>query len=594
MERSFSSRRHGTVHPRFPWPSAIWRTLTGNSPALFDAIHIGTHRRSTTPWPARAGLLLAAVLVFGLTACSRQQEHLPPPAPVPPQNGGTFRLAQASPRSLDPAQLQSVYESTVVNQIFDGLVTFDENLNTVPSLAESWTISRDGTVYTFQLKKGAHFHDGSDVTARDFVYSITRAFRLPREQTQLAREYLSHIDGTDLFAQGKADSIRGLKILSPWEVQITLKRPFASFLAVLAMDCSRVVPQDYVEAVGTEVFGRHPVGAGPFVLRKWIQDDEIILTAFDNYHQERAHLDSLIFETPSKGRRDYATDTFLRGQLDLLEVQPGQVEELRQRTGVRLTSRQELSLTFLALNLKREPFNDRRVRQAFALAVNRGELFGPNDPARMLPCGILPPGMPGYTRDSKLLPYDPIQATALLAEAGYPDGEGLPTIHLVTSDESAQGTVFYAKLATQLSKVGFKVVNEHLGWLDFFSRLEQGDGNCFTLNWVADIPDPDSFLYPLFQSRGATNYMHYASSNVDEMLSAGRRARSSLDRLQIYREAERLIIEDAPIVPLFHTVIVLATRPEVQGLDLTPMGMGSLSFEKVWFQPVQLAQGVRP
>ncbi len=538
--------------------------------------------------------LWAVLGLFLGTGCGPSQQHAAPPPAPPPQDGGTFRLAQASPRNLDPARLESVYESTVVNQIFDGLVSFDENLNTVPCLAESWTISRDGTVYTFQLKKGAHFHDGSDVTARDFVYSITRAFRLPREQTQLAREYLSHIDGTNLFAQGKADSIRGLAVISPYEVQITLKRPFASFLAVLAMDCSRVVPQDYVEAVGTEVFGRRPVGAGPFVLRKWVQDEEIVLTAFDDYHQGAAHLDSLIFETPSTGRRDYATDAFLRGQLDLLEVQPGQVDEMRSRSGVELTSRQELSLTFLALNIQRKPFDDRRVRQAFALAVNRDELFGSDDPSRMIPCGILPPGMPGYTRNSKLLPYDPMQATALLAEAGYPDGKGLPVIRLVISDESAQGTVFYAKLAAQLNRVGFHVVNEHLGWLDFFSKLEKGEGNCFTLNWVADIPDPDSFLYPLFQSHGATNYMHYSSTNVDEMLSAGRRARSSLDRLQIYREAERLIIEDAPVVPLFHTVVALATRPEVRGLDLTPMGMGSISFEKVWFEPVQLAQGEQP
>jgi peptide/nickel transport system substrate-binding protein/oligopeptide transport system substrate-binding protein len=170
----------------------------------------------------------------------------------------------------------------------------------------------------------------------------------------------------------------------------------------------------------------------------------------------------------------------------------------------------------------------------------------------------------------------------------------LPEIRLVTSDQSAQATVFYAKLASQLAEVGFKVRNEHLSWLDFFARLEAGDGHCFTLNWVADIPDPDSFLYPLFHSHGATNYVHYANPGVDEMLAAGRRARSSLDRLAIYREAEQLIIEDAPMVPLFHTVMVLATRPEVRGLDLTPMGIGNIAFERVWFERLQVARGGRP
>ncbi len=362
---------------------------------------------------------------------------------------------------------------------------------------------------------------------------------------------------------------------------------------VLAMDCTRVVPKHYVESVGTEEFGRHPIGAGAFVLKKWVQDEEIVLTAFDDYHLGRAHLDSLVFETPKNDRRDYATNAFLRYQLDLLEVQPGQVEDLRRQTGINLTSRQELSLTFLALNLEEKPFDDRRVRRAFAMAVSRKDLFGPNDSSRMTPYGILPPGMPGYTRISKLLPHDRHRASELLMEAGYPDGKGLPPIHLVTADQSAQATVFYAKLAAQLAEVGFQVSNEQLSWLDFFSRLKAGEGDCFTLNWVADIPDPDSFLYPLFHSRGATNYVHYKNPSVDELLDAGRRARSSLDRLQVYREAEQMIVEDAPMVPLFHTLTILASRDQVQGLDLTPMGIGNLNFRKIWFEPIQVAQGVR-
>jgi peptide/nickel transport system substrate-binding protein/oligopeptide transport system substrate-binding protein len=545
-------------------------------------------------------MILAVALLVGLLlgGCARPEE----PAPAEPVDaavetghyGGTFRMAQASPRNLDPVRLQSVYESTVVNQIYDGLVSFDANLNTVPCLAESWTISRDGTVYTFHLKPGVLFHNGSELTTEDFIYSITRAFRLPSEEGSLARAYLSHIAGTDDFLEGNADWISGLEALSSHDVRITLERPFASFLAVLAMDCSRVVPKDYVEAVGDAEFGRRPVGAGPFVLKEWRQGERIVLTAFEDYHLGRAWLDSLVFETPADNRRDYASNAFLRGRLSVLEVQPGQVAELRQRSGIQIASRQELSLTFLALNVDREPFDDPRVRKAFALALDRGALFGGNDPARTVPSGILPPGMPGYTREEKLFPCDPERARALLAEAGYPGGEGLPPIVMVTSDQSAQATVFNSKLATQMAVVGFQVHSEPLGWLDFFARLEASDGHCFTLNWVADIPDPDSFLYPLFHSRGATNYMRYSNGHVDDLLAAGRRARSALDRLQIYREAEKLIIEDAPMVPLYHTVMVVAARPEVRGLDMTPMGMGNIALEQVWLAPIRVADGGRP
>lgn len=560
---------------------------------MFDPLHRFLTRTRGLRRGAIAGLALLA-LGMALAACSSPETSEEPQPTHVAQSGGTFHFAQASPRTLDPARLESVYESTVVNQIFDGLVAFDANLNTVPALAESWTISRDGTEYTFRIQRGVLFHNQTELTADDVAYSLTRIYRLPTEQTDLAREYLSHIEGTREFADGKSESISGIELISPYELKITLRHPFASFLAVLAMDCARVVPREYIERVGDEVFARAPVGTGPFVLREWEQDRSIVLTAFEDYHFGRAHLDSLIFETPKESRRDYATDAFLRGRLDMLEVIPGQVSELKRRAGVVLTSRQELSLTFLALNFERPPFDNPYVRRALAQAVDRHALFADNDPARKVPFGILPPGMPGYTRESRLLPYDPEYAKQLLASGGYPNGEGLPTISLVTSDQSAQATVFYAKLAAQLAEVGFRVHNEHLSWLDFYERLKSGDGNCFTLNWVADIPDPDSFLYPLFHSHGATNYVHYANPSVDEMLAGGRRARSSLDRLDIYREAEQLIIEDAPMVPLFHTVIVLATRPEVRGLDLTPMGMGNIAFENVWFERLQVASGERP
>jgi len=498
-------------------------------------------------------------------------------------------MAQDAPGSLDPALLDDVYEATVVNQMFEGLLRFDAYLNVIPCIADSWEISADGRIYTFHLKPGVLFHDGSEVKADDVAYTFSRVFRLPEEETVVAREALSHIAGTGDYAAGRTETISGIQVLGHYDIRIELENPCASFLAILASDPAHIVPRHVVENAGDEAFGLSPVGSGPFRLAQR-SADRIILVVHDGYHLEPARLDSLVFDFPADNARDFAADAFLRGELSAAIIPHGRLPEFQAHRGIQIITRQELSLTFIGLNESKPPFDDRRVRQAFAHALDREEILRRDRDTRIPTNGILPPGMPGYTPESKLLGYDPERARALLAEAGYPEGRGLPPIVFTTANQTEDARQLMEEVRNQMRRVGIQIEPESLSWLEFSSRLTSQDLQCFTVTWVADIPDPSSFLYPLGHGQGSANFASYHNAAVDSLLSLGQSTRTALERMQVFREAERHMLRDAPIVPLFHPLSALALQREVNGITLTPMGIGNLPLKNVWMESARLAK----
>jgi oligopeptide transport system substrate-binding protein len=525
--------------------------------------------------------LVTGVALVLLTGCQDKEIEASSATPTDPPRGGTFKMIQDSPGSLDPACLDDVYEATISNQIFDGILTFDNNLNSIPGIAESWEISPDGLVYTFQLRDDVLFHDGTPVTAEDVVYSFTRIYDLPASESQMARDYLGHIAGSDAYANRQAKQVAGLEVLDPHTVRITLKEPFGSFLAVLAADPAHIVPKHYVERVGATEFARKPIGSGPFQLAEWIDDQRIVMTAFEGSRLRVARLDSLIFEFAPEGARDHAADSFLRGELSAVVIPDGRLTEFLARKESNVLTRQELSLSFIGFNSKVEPFDDKRVRQAFSMAIDRTTLLEDSG-ARVAPNGILPPGMPGYTPDSKVLPFDLVRARTLLEEAGYPDGKGLPPIKLTIATGTIETLHSMQRIADQVAVVGFKVEIERLAWLEFSRMLTSKSLQCFNVTWVADIPDPDSFLHPIGSSQGSANFTNYANASVDKLLARGRSSRNALERMELYREAELVLLAEAPIVPLFHPLSAVAVRCGVHGVAVTAMGIGNLAMEDVW------------
>ena len=498
-------------------------------------------------------------------------------------------MAQDAPDRLDPACVDDVYEATLVNQIFDGLLAFDIHLNTIPCIASSWVISPDGLTYTFRLRDNARFHDGKPVTSADVVYSLSRVFDLPEEQAGLARQYLCHIRGSADYAARRTKTISGLEAPSPTAVRITLDHAYAPFLAVLASEMTRIVPKHYVEQVGDEEFARNPIGSGPFKLAQRDRS-RIILIAARGQPNAHAHVDSLVFVIPNEDWRDYAPREFLAGRLDAALVPEGRLSEFRGHADSRVLTRHELSLSFLGLNPTMKPFDDIRVRRAFAHAIDRDAILARDRTARIPPNGILPPGMPGYTPESKLIPYDPEAAARLLQQAGYPNGEGLPPVRFTFAMRSESGRVLVQQIREQVERVGFRFVLEELSWAEFSARLDSKRVQCLNVTWVADIPDPDSFLYPMCASDGSANFHHYSNSDVDSLLVLGRARRSSQERLAIYRKAERQTLLDATIIPLYHPLTAMAVASNVRGFTISPMGVGSLAMETVWLADAPRAE----
>jgi ABC-type transport system substrate-binding protein len=243
-----------------------------------------------------------------------------------------------------------------------------------------------------------------------------------------------------------------------------------------------------------------------------------------------------------------------------------------------------MSCSFIGLNVTQGSLRDVRVRQAIAHAVDVSRIAALDKLGREPAGGVLPPGMFGYSPMRKGLTYDPEQSLRLLAEAGFPGGEGLETLRMWQADRGELGRLADELLREDLAAVGIRVEFVYAEWEEFDRRLTDLELPVFGLTWVADLPDPDSFLATLFEGESSSNLFAYESAQVDSMLAIGGRMDGAPARAELYRQVERRILEDVPVVPLFFLANNFAVRTEVQGLFITPFGIGNLALEHVWLK----------
>jgi ABC-type transport system substrate-binding protein len=490
-------------------------------------------------------------------------------------------MIQEAPGSLDPPDSASVYESLPLNQIFDTLVTLDPSLNLVPALAESWTISKDNLTYTFQLRTGVHFHDGTPLTVDDVIFTFERVLRPGGDFPSLAHSYLMVIDGAPEFAERTRDEITGLESLDAGRLRIRLTHPYTSFLEVLAMDGLSVVPQKALESMGDEEFGRAPVGTGPFRLAYW-DADRLRLVRNKEYFGEPPLLEAVEITFLGQDEDDFGAKRFFDRQLDMFEPATEFVPMLEADEQVNLYRYQELSLSFLGLNRRQPPLDKQWLRQAIAHAIDRERLVADNPSVRREAVGILPPGIWGYSPEVKALEYSPDRARRLLADAGHAGGEGLPPIRLYSPSMGKAVQRVIEQMRKDLKAVGLELEVVEVTWVELGEALDDGTVPAFLLAWIADLTDPDSFLRSMFESGGSGNYFAHENAATDELLQRGVQELNPVERARIYRELERQILTDAPLVPLYHTLGMVAMRSSVQGLKPGPMGLSRLELEKVW------------
>jgi ABC-type transport system substrate-binding protein len=527
---------------------------------------------------------MIAAAAAAATGCSESPAQWRPKDAGPSaRSGGVLRLFSEAPASLDPSDVASVYDSLPVNQIFDGLVTINPSLNVVPALAETWTISRDGLVYTFQLRSGVRFHDGSPLTAEDVVFTFRHALDPRRERPSSVGPYLASLRGAADFAAGRRADLPGVQAIDDRTVRIELDQPRPTFLEVLAVDFLRVIPRAAFSRMGAARFRREPIGTGPFRFKAW-NERRVELEANPDHFNGPPKLSEVTITFPAEGERDLGAARFERGEIDAFEPNAEILEKLARRNDVAVFRFHELNLSFLGLGTGHPPFDDPLVRQAVAHAIDREGIAALSPTARRPAQGILPPGLPAYSPQPKALPYDPARARALLAQAGHPGGRGLPRVRIYTSVGTARSRETDRRIAGNLETVGFSVEIVEVGWAEMSRRTEDHDAQAFLLGWVADIPDPDAFLATLFEPETSSNYFSFRDDAVATMLRSGARETHPVSRARVYRDVERRILELAPVVPLYHTVGALACRRGAHGLEPGPLGLASLDLENVWIE----------
>ena len=499
---------------------------------------------------------------------------------MPAVAGGTFRYPLFwVPSSLDPVKDELISTYHIVQQVYDGLVAFDSNLRVVPGLAESWTVSRDGKHYAFTLRKGVRFHNGEEFSARDVVASLSRLYH-PESKTS-SREFLYRIEGAAEFKDGKAESISGIRVLSDTQVAIDLTEPYAPFLSALAMPIMKIVPEKMASDVG-EPMGKHPVGTGPFLFHSW-ENDEITLKANRDYFGGAPQLDEIRFRFYPGEKKDNAFPDFLEGKLDGCTLPAtADIDELRSQ-GYQVLIRPRLSLMFYGMNIQAPPLDDPQLRKALSLVFDRERFAEEVLNSRHLPAHqILPPGMPGYSPDNAVAVYDPAKAALHLENSRYPQGRGLPELVIASVSHSEVAKRELEIFRQDLAKLGIRLKPLFVeSWEVFKKGIEEGQYSMYRYALHADIPDPEDFLPDLVGTDMSHNFTGYGSMEVDSILKKARTQIDPVKRMSLYREAERRVLEDPPLIPVIFLSTQVVFQPNVRNIDLPATGTPYLPLAKV-------------
>ncbi|MFC1735322.1 ABC transporter substrate-binding protein [Candidatus Hydrogenedentota bacterium] len=494
---------------------------------------------------------------------------------------------KTDPPSIDPAHGTDTSSAFLQECIFDGLVQLDPvTLEVVPAVAKSWEIFDGGRGYTFHLRKGVKFHNGREVTSEDFRYSFER---LVNRKTRAERAWVvSMLSGSADFASGKSLNISGIETPDPYTVILKIDEPSAIFLPQLTMANAGAVPKEEAEKWGEE-FTAHPMGCGPFKFVSWRSDIDVVLEAFGDYYDGKPAIPKVEFRILPDDSVAYSE--YKTGGLDLLNPLPnGRLRDIQAELPGEVDLVPTLGTYFLSFNLEHEPFKgNKKLRQAFNYAINKKAICEVLEEGRCVPAtGVLPPGMPGHNPELVGYPYDLEKAKSLLAEAGYPGGEGLPEITLWYNTSQGHQAIC-VNIQAELKKIGVRIKLKNIEWAAYLKAVEAGEPSFFRLAWIADIPDPDNFLYTKFHSRmiaeeGNDNDSRYRNPEFDALIDKARALTDFDERVKLYQQAEKLIVEDAPWVFVYFYGEAILLKPRVKGFVHSPQGYFATPLHKMWIE----------
>jgi len=484
----------------------------------------------------RRGLMAAAGATLTLGALT-----LPAAAQTPP---GVLIVGQiAEPKSLDPAAVTAVNDFRILVNVYEGLTRYKPGtLEVEPGLAESWTISEDGTEYTFTLREGVKFHDGSDFNAEAVKFNFDRMLDENHPYHDTGPFPLSFFFG----------AVEETTVVDDRTVRFKLNAPYAPFLSNLAYPTGLIASPAAIEAHGKD-FGRNPVGTGAFKFAEWKSNERVVVERNDDYWGEKAGTEAVVFRPITDANTRVAE--MLAGGIDMMvEVPPTSLSQF-DGNGFEVAQQAGPHVWFLILNAKEGPFADQRVRQAANYAINKQAIV--NDVLEgtaEVAAGPTPPAFAwAYNESLDPYPYDPDKARALLKEAG---AEGAELTFYVTEggsgmlDPVAMGTAIQADLAA----VGLKVKIETYEWNTFLGEVNpglEGKADMAEMAWMTNDPDTLPYLAlrtDAWPDKGGFNSGYYSNPKVDELLEAARTATDQGERARLYKEMQQIVQEDAPWV----------------------------------------------
>ncbi|MFB4163537.1 ABC transporter substrate-binding protein [Alteribacillus sp. JSM 102045] len=469
----------------------------------------------------------------------------------------------ADSTSLDPAKETDGETFYVTQQIYDTLIQYEDGTTELePALATDWEASEDGSEFTLELREGVTFHDGTEFNAEAVVANFERWME--------SEDYVYYGSMFGGYGDDEDNIIDNVEATDKYEVTFTLRDSSAPFLKNLAMSPFAIASPEAFDTLEED-----PVGTGPFTLDNWSRNDSITLNKNEEYWVEgKPHLNRIIFQViPDNSSRLTALQN---GEVDLIDgVNPSDQSKIEDDANIEVFMRPPLNVAYMPMNNEEDPFDDPLVRQAVNHAIDKQSLIdsfyeGNAEPAK----NMLPPTINGYNDDIEPYEYDPDQAKELLEEAGYEEGE--LTINLWTMDNPRPYMPAPQKIAESIQKdlddIGVTASIQTIDWSTYLEKAQNGEMPAFLIGWIGDNGDADNFLYTLLGTGSGNNYSNYSNEEVDEVLKQAQAETDEDARAELYYEAQELIHEDAPVVPLVHYESIMAGVDTLEGYKPAPTG----------------------
>lgn len=499
--------------------------------------------------------------------------------------------------SLDPAAASNFENIWAVNQLFNGLVQMSDSLKVLPSIAKSWNISDDGLVYTFNLRNDVFFHDndlfeggkGTKVTAKDFVYSFNRLYD---SKVSSAVTLLYNIDKENKI------TTNGFVATNDSTFSIYLKKPFSPFLGILTMKYFSVVPKEAIEHYKEE-FRRNPIGTGPFKYKYWEEGTRLVMHKYTNYFEydganRLPYLDAVSVSFIKE--KESAFMQFLKGDIDMLSgidaFNPSEVLDADGKLKAFykekffMQTQPYIKTDYIGIlidesmdKVKNSPLKQKALRKAINYAFDREKLikYFHNNIGVPANAGFIPAGLSSYNpKKVKGYYYNPDKVNLLLTEAGYPNGKGLPDITLHTTENFIEIVEFIQGQLSE-SNIKLKISMENATVLK--TGVAKNEFNMFKKSWIGDYADEENFM-SLFYSKNFSpegfNYTHYKNPYFDRLFEMANSEQNDSIKISLYQQMDQMVIDDAPIIPLYYDQIIRLVKPNISNLNTNPMNLLNL------------------